>query len=122
MKLPFPFDAAEFLPLQPEDAAREKELRLDTRFAHLYANRAEQLYAEQAESAVTPVNEYAAWKEACAGMDKEAEDARLKWREAIAFRDTETVRLHNAVEQARLEWKTLASRPKPPQPRSARKG
>jgi hypothetical protein len=116
--LPFPFNAAEFHPVQPEEAEREADLRSDPRYAHMYSNVAAARYEAQGES---PAQVYQAWVDTCNKMKQETDEAHRAWREAMMERDRQLLILRDKAEELRIAWKKLESRPKPPQPRSTRK-
>ena len=63
------------------------------------------------------LSDYAGWMELCRRMDREAADARLEWRAAVAERDRINRQLKDRVEELRQQCKDLENRPKPPSPK-----
>lgn len=131
-QLPFPFNPAEFHPLQPEDSEAELRRRTDPKYAHLYVNVAQRYFESSNAPAftgkmledpeATVVNDYAEWVATCKRMDEETEAAKSDWRMAVLHKDAELSRLKTDCELKRQLARQLELRPKPPQPRSARKG
>lgn len=140
--LPFILVVDKFYPLQPEDSEREEELRNDPRWKDHYRNLAEEYYAEigcagdagKDSAQAAPQHgvahkvssdagdAYRQWVDQCRSMDAEVERAKQEWRESMLHRDAEIARLRLRSEELRIAAKRLELRPKPKQPRSARKG
>lgn len=120
-RLPFLFNAGEFHPLQPEDVELETMRRSDPRYVGLYRNVAEERYAEvDPAPPVEDISSYEAWVATCRAMDEEVASAKRAWHAAVVKKDTIVAELRAECERARIAYRTLELRVKPPQPKSAK--
>lgn len=121
-RLLFPFNVADFYPLQPEEAELEEWRRNQPQYASYYHNRSVELLEQGNATHVPETLTYAQWQEVCRARKANIDQARAAYKQAIAARDKLVAELNLECEKLRAALRELEATPIPPQPRSARRG
>lgn len=123
-RLPFPFNAADFYPLQPEESELELWRRMQPQYATYYHNRSVELDTQGTiqHSAPSETYTYTQWQEACRVRKANIEAARAAYKQAVAAKDKLVAELNLECEKLKSKLREFEAVPVPPQPRSARKG